>query len=305
MSRPPKLSVDRRPRPPKPKPEQRRRERKLTIATGFRCSDGVLLCADTEHTLGDQLKFSSSKISVIDAKGLMVAIAGAGDAAFIRMAFEKAVDRVLACDEIESIKGAIEETILDIHDKHIRLYPGEQKPYFDLLVAAWTEKERRATLLRTSSTAIVDGGLYECIGMETGLAHYLIDKLYRAGISTKYAAFLAVNVLQQTKKYTPYCGGASHIMILDNDGHLAMETTGDVVDREQYFHDYDSVTRDILFECADLDLADDEFKKRLSLHIDGLIALRKQQKANQETHNFWEKMRRDKLARIRRPKKQE
>jgi hypothetical protein len=43
-------------------PPQRKGVKAMTIAAGFRCKDGVVLCADTEVTIPGWLKFRGSKI---------------------------------------------------------------------------------------------------------------------------------------------------------------------------------------------------------------------------------------------------
>ncbi len=48
---------------PKPKPEPKRlpQVKAMTIAAGFMCSDGIILCADSEHS--DEItKFQRSKV---------------------------------------------------------------------------------------------------------------------------------------------------------------------------------------------------------------------------------------------------
>jgi 20S proteasome alpha/beta subunit len=64
-------------------PKRLPRNRKLTIAAGFVCVDGVILCADTQETISGYTKNETEKIRLFKDQGLCVAITGAGDSELI------------------------------------------------------------------------------------------------------------------------------------------------------------------------------------------------------------------------------
>jgi hypothetical protein len=74
------LSAPPVPRIPRPVPRRLpERQSRVTLIAGMVCSDGIVLCGDTELTL-TSLKASRSKIFVAPRlKDFRVAIAGAGD----------------------------------------------------------------------------------------------------------------------------------------------------------------------------------------------------------------------------------
>src|SRR6266568_3076754 len=71
-----------------PKPEFRRATA-VTIAAGFRCSDGVVLCADTEMSMPGWIKYPGSKVRFYKDLPFQVAFTFAGDAEFFEMVIEK------------------------------------------------------------------------------------------------------------------------------------------------------------------------------------------------------------------------
>ena len=76
-----------------PKKEPRPRQVKsMTIAAGFRCHDGVVLCTDSEHTSG-QSKSYDHKIFEATAGNALIYVAGAGDDVYIRTAAQDLADR--------------------------------------------------------------------------------------------------------------------------------------------------------------------------------------------------------------------
>lgn len=79
----PDLRLEPRPRRPT------ERKRRVTIAAGMMCSDGIVLCADTELTLSS-LKASRAKIFVTaeHISDFRMAIASAGDYDFCKAAIQ-------------------------------------------------------------------------------------------------------------------------------------------------------------------------------------------------------------------------
>ncbi len=71
-----------------------RNEEALTICAGFKFNYGIVLCADSQETVGD-MKFDAPKLVIRPTVGdpddeLRMMFAGAGDAAFI----DNLVDRI-------------------------------------------------------------------------------------------------------------------------------------------------------------------------------------------------------------------
>jgi len=77
-----------------PRPPLEPSERKsVTTAAAFMCRDGMVICTDTELTLGDALKYSQGKIRFLVADGSAVVMTGAGHWDYMEMAFEKIAER--------------------------------------------------------------------------------------------------------------------------------------------------------------------------------------------------------------------
>ncbi len=67
----------------------------MTIAAGFCCPDGIVLAADTQYTLGYMTRIQGPKIFRLkERENVRVAVAGAGDVAYMQMAVEE-IDRKL------------------------------------------------------------------------------------------------------------------------------------------------------------------------------------------------------------------
>jgi hypothetical protein len=102
-----------------PKKEPRPQKVKtMTIAAGFRCHDGVVLCTDSEHYVG-QSKFYQKKIFEAKAKNALLYIAGAGHDDYIKSAAEsietEITEKIVSLDQI---KAAFQEIVLDLYRTH-------------------------------------------------------------------------------------------------------------------------------------------------------------------------------------------
>jgi len=77
----------------------------MTIAAGFVCSDGLVLCADTQYT--SSTKFSETKLWEHSAGDLRLVIAAAGDATLMNIAVEGVTKQLDAGANLEGVKVAM------------------------------------------------------------------------------------------------------------------------------------------------------------------------------------------------------
>src|SRR6266567_3062795 len=72
------------PYPPTPIPVRRRKN--VTVAAAFNWQNGEIICADSEMTHAEALKYNQEKIDFTYNDKVSLTLAGAGDDDFIRMA---------------------------------------------------------------------------------------------------------------------------------------------------------------------------------------------------------------------------
>jgi hypothetical protein len=66
-------------RPPILKPRRLLKEIAVTIAVGFQCREGIVLCADSQETISGYIKLDQRKVRLqLSAPNRAVAIEGAG-----------------------------------------------------------------------------------------------------------------------------------------------------------------------------------------------------------------------------------
>lgn len=245
-------------------PPKQREIKALTIAAGFQCQEGFVLCADQQMSHGDASQagsFANNDAKVFGCTGreFSAAICGAGiDGSYLRPAAERILRGLLSREREELDISPEQEEELE------RAYAsGWQPPNWQLQqsqVVAEQLQELAQTLGVAANllllVAIVgtngrfqflktDGLLVhhpkptaEVLGIgETSLVYYLIDSLYRPDLTLKQMAALAVFVVAVGKKYCPqYCGGPTNVQILSLENHsLTALSAGRIASLEQVF----------------------------------------------------------------------
>ena len=67
----------------------------MTIAAGFPCKEGLVLCADTQETIPGYVKSDTEKITIFGASNCNVAFTGAGDGDLLQATAEEMIYALL------------------------------------------------------------------------------------------------------------------------------------------------------------------------------------------------------------------
>lgn len=205
---------------PKLKPLRLERKRVVTIGAGFLCTDGVVLCADTQETINDLTKTRASKLMVKEAPDRKLVIAGAGDSAFIDKLIELIWCATLSANAtIDDVSDMVKDTVTETHRRYKEFYHVGMMPTAELLFGVWVQGQ--GVRLYTTEGPIVNRvDKTQTVGVGWVLADYIIDRMFRSSMSAMEARTLAAYMLLRVKEYVAGCGGDSEIVILQNDGAI-------------------------------------------------------------------------------------
>jgi len=260
----------------------------MTIAAGFLCRDGVLLCADTEHT-GWAAKSHHSKVDHFEIQGGKVCFALAGSAAFARSAIEKCKKHLKAGLSADPI-GEIEQILDSEYRRNVLSHPDFANLDYSLLLAIWTQSTG-AKLYATTRTAINAVRDFQCLGVGAELAAYLI----RPGFSSpclRDAVSLATYALAGVKEGISGCGGMSIYLLLRSDGNTGVLTDlhdGPPKELETYSRVFDFMTRRLLLMMANTESEEVHFEQNLhTLFVQEILAKRREwsQRRNAKENEF-------------------
>jgi 20S proteasome alpha/beta subunit len=250
----------------------------MTIAAGFLCQDGIVICADREVTT-DWEKHEESKIFTINPDGATsgptVVIAGSGWLDFVKMTVDKIRERTLFVTHAYEVKEILEATLLEVHEKHIRFYPDRPKPSFDLIVGIRDEKG--LMLLKTFRTSVNRIEEFTCIGVGDTLANYLSRKLNPQEDTAVEAALLAVQILDQVKTNVPGCGGQfSEVAVLPTEGKVIKINPVGLLDLEYRAKAFALLLKPLLMAVSNPTLSDKDFEERIAELADESRQIRKE-----------------------------
>lgn len=278
------------PKPYDPKPLSRRLpERKaVTIVAGFKTTDGVVLCADTQETVGGiskrnvpKLRFEPTGILYradkhrrgLDPDDLAVAFCGATDnGPYLDMLVDEAWEAVKEATSITHACALIKQSIKDTYREYGGIYQPGQLPSAEIIYGV--KMEGCSRLFHAFGPAISESDACLSGGVGAYLADFIASRMYDRYIDLRQCIILAAYVLFQAKEHVDGCGGDSHIAVLRNEG-----TSGQV-----HWENVESATRlvktsekkigEMLIHYADMGLSTEEFKKRATESLEELVSVR-------------------------------
>lgn len=244
----------------------------MTIAAGINCTDGILICADTEHTQGDA-KFQKGKIFAENPDFLIVS--GAGDAEFIKVGYDKLAPKVkykLPADPAAA-RTMVEEATSKFHK------------ITQLIIAVRCANDE-ICLIKTASSA--DGALFpeDYAAMGTGSAIFEYWAKYLLGedpkpIDLETASHLMIFMVREAKGTAVYSGGSTHLYKMPRKAGTLARKKHRIHFESAVLAGFPKTPIAVLREAMNLRLADTEYEKRLEEFRKQIEAFRSELK-NQE-----------------------
>jgi hypothetical protein len=208
----------------------------VTIAVGFACTDGFVLCADSEVSLAS-LKLTGTKVRVcLEGEETKVYMTGAGSPDsfdFVVAACSAHLRDGMTLDEAQA---AIADALAELFEDHLYknpAYAGLADPLDVQLVIGLWERGRSRVLqsVTTMVSPVLDGITLRGSGLELG--RYVAER-FREPIrdqSVAQALAIGVTLLAHAKRYVQGCGGVSIIVAMKADGQATILRNIDHLER--------------------------------------------------------------------------
>lgn len=201
----------------------------MTIAIGFLYEKGVLLCADSQFTIGS-MKMDGMKLGKFDADWGTVVATFSGNVDYASAAFQR-------CQrELENFRGevdpvpVIERTLAKFYRKHVfghPLYKTDDYNY-EMLLAIKLKAEPKTKLYLAVDMILHRTGVFCCIGAGGETANAMLRFLCSQERGETDAIALAAYVLAAVKVAVEGCGGRSVIHTLRDDGTFEDHTASKI-----------------------------------------------------------------------------
>jgi hypothetical protein len=129
---------------------------------------------------------------------------------------------------------------------------------------------------KTEETSVLDvNNGCESIGSGGPAADFFSAYVYQSNMKPTEALAVAVDILRQTKRFSPFCSGPSEIRVIDSNGRITMPLVEPLKQMEDYLQGCEQKTRELMIRCADANLSErdiDQHLQSFSQHIKNLTA---------------------------------
>jgi hypothetical protein len=250
----------------------------MTIAAGFCCEDGVVLCADTQLTIPGSLKYPESKIRMSPDLRSCPVYAFCDDMDYQKQCIFHFNEAIRGAEsKREHVIRALEQKAVELHQTYYELYtdPSEKLNVNMLLSLQLGNKQR---LFKIYGPKVAPVETLECIGAGNYLARALAGTYWTSDISMHRTGIICTYILADVKKYVDGCGGESHIICLGDNGLWSMfPSDGLYFTIEELEADYEywkTHTRELALDYADFKVGESSFERDLVELTDDLTRVR-------------------------------
>jgi Proteasome subunit len=236
----------------------------MTIAVGFRCTDGVVLAADTEISLDDGVgKTKASKVFPVNHE-LSCFLTYTGDSDFVEDLvgdLRRILDRGLTESEaLDSIK----ETYRAFMQKYYTEAPKNEKTAASILVTL--RDGARVRLYRGRNRHFTEVQTYSVLGVGQNQGEPLFNPIHHSWLTVNQAAYVMIYALRIIKNFVQGCGGETEIrevpdvpMLLGHLDQVTMATR----EIEEDFDFLDARLRPLITMFADVFVNENDFSDAL------------------------------------------
>jgi hypothetical protein len=183
----------------------------VTFVSGFHCFDGLVLCADSEEGDGVNKRYVDKLIQRVVPVEWGLCFGGAGDATAIEKFNEKLSDILqVGINNRQEIELTTEKVL-----EHMgTLYP-DPAMRFEILLGQCNFSSQDTFLFRAyeGSYALrpIKCGEFQCIGMDTSLAHFFLSQTFDYMTGIKEAMRLGIIATELMKQHAQGVGGPTSV----------------------------------------------------------------------------------------------
>jgi len=257
-------------------PARLKRWKYVTLIAGFKTSEGVVMCADSQQTLGIPLPDEDyaeyrTYISKIEPQrtGLYdVVIGGAGDGALVDGFVDTLVDQIQTWPPNLSeaaIKEAVRSIVINYHAQEVAVSPGAEaskRIQFLMCLREHSNGAKQIHLLEIRSTAVRRIETYSLIGWEEGIYTHDIERHYRDNQSNLYSILLGIHLFLLAKKTSVNIGGETKIVVASSSGMVTLDPQS-VAELDQRVSAFDMLLDELRLQLSDTTFPPDEFEDGL------------------------------------------
>lgn len=272
------------PQEPAPKPKRFPERKAVTIAAGFKCPGGIVLCADTQETVAGLSKRHVPKLrvepsgfllatSALRGYDLAVAFCGSTDnGPFLDEIVETAWKSVQEAESLDDACEKIRVSIKESYREAGEVYQTGYCPSANLIYGV--KKGGQSKLFEASGPSVNEKNSYCSAGAGYYMADFLASRMYSHELTIQQCIILAAYVLFEAKEHVDGCGGDSHIAVLRNNGHSGLEDSLKIKSITEMLQSIDTHLGRLVLDSANFDLDEERFAANFNAALKSLAQLR-------------------------------
>jgi hypothetical protein len=252
----------------------------MTLIAGFPYHDGILLCADTEHS-NDEMRTHGKKLRLIEGPSGKALLAYAGNLRY-------GTNAIQACEIALKRHGDLEETIRETLEREfvdkIRNVPSRLNDpdyWYTLIIAMHVNGSDEARLYCTSGETMNPCDSFVCEGTGKTIGEFVMGStgaMSWAHLDIYHALMSATYMLARGKKYSPGVGGASRFYTLRHDGTTNEYDWWYAKQYEDALEDFDSAFASLVFGVMDKHIDEPTFDQIAQDTVKQLVQMKRELK---------------------------
>jgi 20S proteasome alpha/beta subunit len=261
----------------------------MTIAAGFVCNDGILLCADTEYSGGS--KVYKEKIFSRHFDGGTAVFVIAGHESHAKMVIRDCEYEFADASMKRSLKNVeriFREALKPIYESYVTQAADPWTADFSVLMAVRLHGCVPALFVSTSeSVDVVD--TFVCRGTGNYPGEYIISRAYDPFISIRIASVIALQALSAAKKHSTGVGGPSQFIVL-TPGQISDVVSQDFDVAEEQIRLFENEVGQLLLTFGNGAVDESGFQKALVSFGHTLSGFRQKMLSRSDYLNFLQKI---------------
>ena len=247
----------------------------MTLITGIRSADAVVLCADSQETHGG-FRTSVEKIVPQRVGRYNVAFAASGCAGLVD-ALDGLIPQSLRRADLRSEEDAkqwLAKLLRRFYRTQVSIVPGcDDDKRLAGLVCLQQDGHPAWLLSFTDTSARIVQGV-DVVGWYSSEHKALAQRLYQDDLPTQRAVLLALNVMSKAKAQTTYVGGPLRVVVASAKG-MWVDHQDDIDLLERSVSETEKVLDQLRLACQDPSVSEQAFQAAAAAYFAQLVALRR------------------------------
>lgn len=236
----------------------------MTIAAGFVCTDGIVLCADTQESYGED-KAYVYKLVPMTGKNWVATVAGAGTGYLVDYANDKildALDGIPPGTDAAALRAIWEKLFKELYAGEFHLYPAAlESKQIQMLIGLCDKSQSKTYLFSVDSTLVRQISKERVIGAGELLKN-LAESFQRMKLTVSQATWIAMYLVWEAKQRFSEVGGETLVLSIHSSGLMRPERIWDIAEKERFLKRVD-LFRNQLLACLDRETS----QKVVAVHI--------------------------------------